>query len=283
MNPAIDIERLSLSFTAAGQAASPVLRAVSLQVGSGEIVGLVGESGSGKSTLALALSRLLPTRGVALSGAVRVNGQDVMALQGAALQRWRGAELAVVFQEPMNALNPSLSIGRQLGEVICRHQRLDANAAQREAQRLLGSLRIDDPARVLTRYPNALSGGMRQRVLIAMAFACRPKVLIADEPTTALDVTVQAEVLRIIREQAAALGTAVLFISHDLTLVRQLCERVYVLHRGVVVESGRSEQVLRCPAHAYTQALLDALPARHAPRSRIPTPGLQHAAQGGLP
>ena len=279
MIAAIDIERLSLSFNGNGNV-SPVLHEVSLQVGAGEIVGLVGESGSGKTSLALALSRLLPARGVALSGALRVNGRDVMTLHGAALERWRGAELAVVFQEPMNALNPSLAVGRQLCEVIRRHQAIDAGAAGFEALKLLRTLLIDDAALVLTRHPNALSGGMRQRVLIAMALAWRPKVLIADEPTTALDVTVQAEVLRILREQAALLGMAVLFVSHDLTLVRQLCERVYVLHRGIVVEAGRSEQVLRTPGHAYTRALLDALPARHAPRSRIPTPGLDAARNG---
>ena len=282
MSAAIDIERLSLSFNGVGHARQ-VLHEVSLQVGVGEIVGLVGESGSGKSSLALALSRLLPARGVTLSGALRVNGRDVMTLRGAALERWRGADLAVVFQEPMNALNPSLTIGRQLCEVIRRHQALDAAAAELEALKLLATLRIDDAAAVLARHPNALSGGMRQRMLIAMAFACHPKVLVADEPTTALDVTVQAEVLRILREQASLLGTAVLFISHDLTLVRQFCERVYVLHRGIVVESGRSEQVLRAPNNAYTRALLDALPARHAPRSRIPTPGLDAAQNGGRP
>jgi peptide/nickel transport system ATP-binding protein len=246
-------------------------------------VGLVGESGSGKSTLALAISRLLPSRGVTLRGSLRVHGQDVMALEGSALSRWRGKQVAVVFQEPMNALNPSLTIGCQLCEVLHRHQPLDADVARERAVELLCSLQIAEPVAVLARFPNALSGGMRQRVLIAMALACRPRVLVADEPTTALDASVQGEVLRILKEQAALLGTAVLFISHDLMLVRSLCARVVVLHRGVVVESGRSEQVLDRPGHPYTQALLDALPARHRPRSRLPAPARRDLGQEVAP
>jgi ABC-type glutathione transport system ATPase component len=280
MSPAIDIQGLSLGFVSQGLI-SIVLRDVSLRVGAGEIVGLVGESGSGKSSLALALSRLLPDQSVDISGRLTVYGRDVMALRGAELQRWRGSELAVVFQEPMNALNPSLTIGRQLGDVIRIHQRLSSERAREEAMRLLQVLCIEDPARVLACHPNTLSGGMRQRVLIAMALACKPKVLIADEPTTALDVSVQAEVLQILREQAAILGMAVLFISHDLTLVRQFCQRVYVLHRGLVVESGSTDRVLRAPVHPYTRSLLEALPNRHAPRSRIFAPSAAEVVNGG--
>jgi ABC-type glutathione transport system ATPase component len=278
MTPAIEIERFSLRYEGAG---SPTLHEVSLKVAPGEIVGLVGESGSGKSTLALALSRLLPSRGLVTSGEIRANGEDVSALRGAALARWRGAELAVVFQEPMNALNPSLTVGRQIGDVLQRHQPSDAAVMRERASELLRSLQIADAERVLASHPNALSGGMRQRVVIAMALACKPKVLIADEPTSALDVTVQAEVLSVLRRQAASIGAAVLFISHDLLLVRRLCARVYVLRQGRIVEAGPCERVLEAPTHEYTRALLEALPSRHAPRSRLPTVGSGGRAVAG--
>ncbi|WBX84363.1 ABC transporter ATP-binding protein [Sphingosinicella microcystinivorans] len=242
----------------------------SITVGAGEIVGLVGESGSGKSVAAMSAMRLLPRGAYRVTGgSLNVFGRDVMAMDARDLEALRGAEIGMIFQEPMNALNPAIRVGEQIAAVLRRHKRLGRAEASAEAERLLGDMLIADPAVVMKLYPAALSGGMRQRVLIAMAFACKPRLLIADEPTTALDVTVQAQVLSIIRDRARALGTAVLFISHDMAVVGQLCDRLYVLYAGTVVESGPTQAVLAAPRHPYTRVLLAALPDGHPPRSEL--------------
>jgi peptide/nickel transport system ATP-binding protein len=181
----------------------------------------------------------------------------------------RGADAAIIFQEPMNALNPTLRVGAQIAAVLRRHQGLSRPLALERAEALLADMRIEDPRRVMRLYPAALSGGMRQRVLLAMAFACDPKVLICDEPTTALDVTVQAQVLSLIWDRARGLGASVLFISHDMAVVGQLCDRIYVLYAGEVVETGPTAQVIAAPRHPYTRALLGASPASRPPKSEL--------------
>jgi peptide/nickel transport system ATP-binding protein len=265
----LSLDNVSLEFpTAAGPARA--LNRVSLEVKANEIVGLVGESGSGKSVIALTALRLLPRGGYHLTGGtVTVLGRDVMGLSRRELEDLRGGEAAIVFQEPMNALNPSIRIGEQIEAVLRRHRDLPRPAAREAALGLLKDMRIDEPETVMRRFPSALSGGMRQRVLLAMAFACGPKLLIADEPTTALDVSVQAEVLTLIRERARATGAATLFISHDMAVVSQLCDRVYVLYGGEVMEQGPTGAVLSDPRHPYTRALLAASPLGKAPRGEL--------------
>jgi oligopeptide/dipeptide ABC transporter ATP-binding protein len=267
--PIIQVTDLALEFQS-HRGTVHALNGISLEVREGEIVGLVGESGCGKSVTALALTRLLPERHFAVTaGQVRVLGKDPFALDEAGLQQLRGAKVATVFQEPMNALNPTMRIGPQIVEVIRCHNPVGAAEARRRAEQLLADMQIPDAARVMRSYPFELSGGMRQRVLIAMAFAGRPRLLIADEPTTALDVTVQAQILDLIRLKAREQGTAVLFISHDMAVVSQLCARVYVMYAGRIVESGRTRAVLERPQHPYTRALLQSLPDAVAPKQKL--------------
>jgi ABC-type glutathione transport system ATPase component len=272
-DPVLRIDQLSLSFVGDGGEVH-ALRGVSLAVGPGEIVGLVGESGSGKSVTALNILRLLPagrTR-VAAESTVAVLGRDVLAFKDADLRQLRGGEVSMIFQEPMTALNPVLTVGRQIVDVIRRHLAVSAAQARAQSLGLLRDMKIDDPERVFGAYPHELSGGMRQRVLIAMAFSCRPKLILADEPTTALDVTVQAQILALLKERARETGTAVLLISHDLAVVAELCDRVYVMRGGEIVEDGATAAVIRRPQHPYTQALLAALPEGKAPKSRLFAP-----------
>ncbi|HET7412099.1 MAG TPA: ABC transporter ATP-binding protein, partial [Pararhizobium sp.] len=217
----VSIDDLSLVFpTYHGDVRA--LSGVTLDVGQGEIVGLVGESGSGKSVTAMSVVRLLPPGAARFTrGKLTLLGRDMLAIGERALEDVRGKEASMIFQEPMSALNPTIRIGRQIIEVIRRHERIGEREARQRAETLLAEMQVPDAARVMRNYPFELSGGMRQRVLIAMAFSCNPSVLICDEPTTALDVTVQAQVLALIRERARARGTAVLFITHDLAVVGQ--------------------------------------------------------------
>ncbi|HEY0938537.1 MAG TPA: ABC transporter ATP-binding protein [Steroidobacter sp.] len=283
VQPVLEISDLSLEFTAA-QGGVRALDEVTLQVRPAEIVGLVGESGSGKSVTALCVMQLLAARSHSVTGGrIVLLGRDVLGAGGAQLARMRGAEAAMIFQEPMTSLNPVKRIVELMIEVIRRHRRVSRRAARSIAAELLADAQLSDVERVLRSYPFELSGGMRQRVLIAMAFSCRPKLLIADEPTTALDVTVQAQILDLVREMARKHATAVLFITHDLGVVRQLCSRMYVMQRGRIVESGETGAVLSNPAHAYTRSLLGALPELAEPMQFIatgdeaPTPSLQTA------
>ncbi len=281
--PVIEIESLSLQFV--GEAgSSAVLGGVSLSIGAGEMVGLVGESGSGKSVTALAVLQLLPRLKVRYGADSRivVLGRDVLGLPEERLRAMRGAEVSMIFQEPMTALNPVLRIDRQIGEVLRRHRRVSAAEARELARARLAEMSIADPARVLASYPHELSGGMRQRVMIAMAFCCDPALIIADEATTALDVTVQAQILALLKSRARERGTACLLITHDLAVVSQTCDRVYVMYRGAIVEHGATAAIIRAPAHAYTRALLNALPGRGAPRSRLQTVESSMAGEASL-
>ena len=227
----------------------------------GETLGLVGESGCGKSVTSLSIMRLLRAPGRVAGGAIEFAGQDLLALPEKAMRAIRGNQLSMIFQEPMTSLNPVFTIGRQIAESLTLHQGLSRREALAQAERLLDLVQISDPARRVHEYPYQLSGGMRQRAMIAMALACQPKVLIADEPTTALDVTIQAQILHLLRDIQARLGTAIVLITHDLGVVAQMCQRVIVMYAGRKVEEGSVDDVLDRPQHPYTQALIRSLPA----------------------
>ncbi len=249
------LEVTGLDVTTGGR---PLVRDVTLRVRAGERVGLIGESGSGKSVTALAVLGLLPPE-LRASGSVRLAGQQLLGLGEAALSRLRGSRMSMVFQEPMTALNPTMRVGRQVAEVLQVHRlRPDRTSAHQGALELLEQVGLPDPAALARAYPHQLSGGQRQRVVIAIALAGDPALLVCDEPTSALDVTVQARVLELLRSSLAARGAACLFISHDLAVVAQLCERVLVMHAGRLVESGPTGQVLTRPRHPYTRGLLAA-------------------------
>ncbi len=237
------------------------VRDVSLSVEEGEVVALVGESGCGKSVTALALLRLLPPD-AQISGSVTFEGRDLLQLPMKQLRAVRGRDIAMVFQEPMTSLNPAFTIGNQIGEVLRLHKGLRGQAARDRARELLSLVRIGSPEQRLKAYPHQLSGGMRQRAMIAMALACDPKLLILDEPTTALDVTTQAQILDIVRELRQRLGMAILLITHDLGVVADLADRVAVMYAGSKVEDAEVHRLFAAPRHPYTAGLLRALPRR---------------------
>ena len=227
----------------------------------GETLGLVGESGCGKSVTSLSIMRLLRAPGRIAGGSIEFDGRDLLALSEKAMRAIRGNRLSMIFQEPMTSLNPVFTIGRQIGESLMLHQGMSRREALKQAEALLDLVQISDPGRRVREYPYQLSGGMRQRAMIAMALACEPKVLIADEPTTALDVTIQAQILHLLRGIQARLGTAIVLITHDLGVVAQMCQRVVVMYAGRKVEEGSVDDVLDRPQHPYTQALIRSLPA----------------------
>ncbi len=239
-----------------------LVRDLSLIIAPGERLGVIGESGSGKSLTALAVMGLLPG-GLRASGSVRLDGQQVVGAPERQLRALRGRAAAMVFQEPLTALDPLMRIGRQLAEPIRRRARRDGAALTRSAlraeiARLLDEVRLPDPARLIRAFPHEISGGQRQRIALAMALACRPDLLIADEPTTALDVTTQAELLDLLRRLVAERGMALMFITHDLPIVAQVSDRALVLRAGEAVESGPVDRLLRAPQHSYTQDLVAA-------------------------
>jgi microcin C transport system ATP-binding protein len=253
------IENLSLRFPGTPPDAPATLRHVSLTVAAGETVALVGESGSGKSVTALSILRLLRRSGVSYpTGEIRFRGQSLLPLPRPALNAIRGRDIGMVFQEPMTALNPLHRIAKQLTEAILLHRPLPPPALRQELETLLHTVGLSDPARILASYPHELSGGQRQRVIIAMAIANTPALLIADEPTTALDVTIQAQIVTLLQQLQAQSGMGMLLISHDLGMVRRLASRVYVMQQGEVVESGPCSTVFGQPQHPYTQQLLAA-------------------------
>jgi len=247
-----------------------VLRAVdgiSYTVEAGETVAVVGESGSGKSVGALSLLRLIPNPpGRITGGQVLLDGRDLMTLSEEEMRRVRGGDIGMVFQEPMTSLNPVLTIGRQITETIEQHRGADPKAAQRRAVELLGLVGISDAERRLRQYPHQLSGGMRQRVMIAIALACEPKLIIADEPTTALDVTIQAQILELMQQLTHRLGVALIIITHNLGVVARYANRVNVMYAGRIVESGSAAALYHDPRHPYTMALLRSVPRLDRPR-----------------
>ncbi len=258
-----------------------VLDGIELTVQAGETVGIVGETGCGKSVLARSIARLVEMPpGRVLGGAIRFEGQDVFAMDRRALARLRGHGVAMIFQDPMTYLNPVFSIGTQMEDVIRAHDRAEGRrmrpraAAHARAAELLAAVRLPEPDRLLDRYPHELSGGMRQRVLIAMALTGDPRLLVADEPTTALDVTIQAQVLRLIAELVETRGLTLLLISHDLGVIGALCRRVVVMYAGTVVEDAPAEALYVRPRHPYTRGLLAAVPDLARPDHRAqPIPG----------
>ena len=258
--PTLGVQHLEVTYRVRGQDRA-VVRDVSFQVGRRESYGLVGESGSGKSTVALALTRYLPRNGRVSQGSISVNGQDPLSMSTAALRDLRARTVSMVYQEPGRALNPSIRAGRQIAEVY-QIAGLDRRSALDRAQEMLRKVQIADPGQVMDRYPHQLSGGMAQRVVIAMALAAEPALLILDEPTTALDATVEAEVLDLVAGLRQEMATSVLFISHNLAVIAKMCDRVGVLYAGELVEEGSADQVFDAPRHPYTVGLLRCIPRR---------------------
>ena len=242
----------------------PAVDHVSIDIRSGETLGLVGESGSGKSVTAMSIMRLVQSPGRIAAGRIIFKGRDLLTLDEREMQKVRGADIALVFQEPMTALNPVFTIGDQIGEALIVHGRANRREARQQAIELLRSVRIPNPESQVTAYPHQLSGGMRQRVMIAIALACRPSLLIADEPTTALDVTIQAEILDLLRDMKAAFNLSLLLITHDLGVIAETADRVAVMYAGRIVETGPVRAVLRSPQHPYTRGLLASMPGNAA-------------------
>jgi oligopeptide/dipeptide ABC transporter ATP-binding protein len=245
---------------------------VSLHLREGETLGIVGESGSGKSVTALSILRLhtaATTRHP--TGRITYAGRDMLALMPRQLRTVRGREIAMIFQDPMSSLNPVLTIAEQIGETLRLHQGLDAKTSRQRAIELLEQVRIPDARRRVDEYPHRLSGGMRQRVMIAIAIACRPRLLIADEPTTALDVTIQAQILDLLRELQSSLGMSVILISHDMGVIAEFAQRVVVMYAGRIVETAPVGELFRKPVHPYTEGLLAAIPKLDIDVARLPT------------
>ena len=257
----LEVEDLAVRFTRRDRRDVRAVDGVTLSVDAGETLGLVGESGSGKSVTSLAIMGLLPRKsGVKIGGKVTFEGRSLLTMRDDDLRDVRGREIAMIFQDPLSSLNPVIPIGVQVTEVLVRHRKLSGPDSRREAARLLDVVGIPDPDRRLKEYPYQLSGGMRQRALVAMAVACRPKLLIADEPTTALDVTIQAQILELLKELVREQGTALMLITHDLGVVAGLCDRVNVMYSGRIVEQADRRTLFVPPRHPYTTGLLGSIP-----------------------
>ena len=258
-DPLLSIKNLTVVFkTRLGEV--PVIDDVSFSIAPSEILGIVGESGCGKTMTSLAIMRLMPEQGKITSGSIRLSGEDLVVASEARMRGLRGNEISMVFQEPMTSLNPVFSVGEQIAEVLKAHQGLSKSEAREHAVELLESVKIPLPSRRANDYPHQLSGGMRQRVMIAIALACKPKVLIADEPTTALDVTVQAHIFELLHELRDQTGTSIILITHDMASVAEMAERVMVMYAGRKVEEGPVEEILTNPLHPYTQGLIRCVP-----------------------
>jgi oligopeptide/dipeptide ABC transporter ATP-binding protein len=273
--PLLAVDDLTVAFGSNG-AERRVVEQVSFSVGAGQTVGLVGESGCGKSVTAMSIMRLLPSPpSQVLGGRILFDGADLLSLDTGAMRAVRGDRIGMVFQEPMTSLNPVLSIGFQIEEVLRLHRGLGRREARKQSLEMLRQVGIGAPERRLAQYPHQLSGGLRQRVMIAIALVCRPRLLIADEPTTALDVTIQAQILDLLRRLKRELGMALLLITHDLGVVAEMCDEVVVMYAGRVVERAPAAQLFRRPRHPYTAGLLSAMP-RLAPKGgKLPTiPGM---------
>ncbi|MCF8483674.1 MAG: ABC transporter ATP-binding protein [Rhodobacteraceae bacterium] len=253
--PLVEIENLSVRFK--GAKTIHAINEVSLTLAQGEMLVLLGESGSGKSVTLKALLRLMP-KSAEIGGAIRVNGTDVLSLTGRALQEYRGGEASMVFQEPGLALDPVYTVGQQIAEAVMRHKGVDRASAMATALDMLQKVKIPSPERRLKNYPHELSGGMRQRVMIALALACRPKLLLADEPTTALDATVQIQILLLLRELQREFGMGVIFVTHDIGVAVEISDRIAVMYAGAIVEEGTTAEIIKDPRHPYTQGLLAA-------------------------
>ena len=263
----LNIEHLSVTFYDR-EAPFEAVKDFSLQVDKGEIVGIVGESGSGKSMTAHAIMGLIKRTAVKVSGKAEFDGANLLTMSREELRGYQGEELSIIFQEPMTSLNPTMKIGKQVEETLRIHTDLSKEERKARALEAMELAELDDPESLYDKYPHELSGGMRQRVMIASALVLRPQLLIADEPTTALDVTIQAEILKTLKEINRKEGTAILFISHDLGVIRNLCQRVVVMQDGLIVEEGDVEQVFHHPREEYTQRLISSRPTRKKLKAR---------------
>jgi peptide/nickel transport system ATP-binding protein len=286
--PLVAVRNLTVTFTGGARPVSAV-NGVDLGIAKGEVLGVLGESGSGKSVTLRALLRILPPRRARIGGSMRVAGRDVLALSDAELAQYRGGVVSMIFQEPMLAFDPVYTVGEQIAESVLRHQRVDRAAARARALEMLEHVRIPSPERRYDAYPHEMSGGMRQRAMIALALACSPQVLLADEPTTALDATVQIQILLLLRELQRELGMSVIFVTHDVGVVAEIADRVAVMYAGRIVEIGPVAEVIMRPRHPYTQGLLastihgsmrgpriDAIPGAPPDLSQLP-PGCSFA------
>jgi len=262
----LELRNLSVHFPSASGAIAAV-RDVSFDIAMGETLGLVGESGSGKSVTSLAIMRLLVPQAQP-SGSIRFEGRELLTIREDEMRQLRGRSMAMIFQEPMTALNPVMRVGEQVAEAVMAHESLGKREAWHRAVDALRDVGIPDPERRARDYPHQLSGGQRQRVMIAMAIVNRPQLLIADEPTTALDVTIQAQILELLNELKVKFGLAMLFISHDLAVVSQVAQRVAVMYRGSIVEMASTAEIFRAPAHLYTRGLLNSVPTLRTDRTK---------------
>ena len=268
--PLLEIDNLSTHYVSAG--GTRIVRAVdevSLCIDAGETLGIVGESGSGKSTLALTILRLLPPAGRIASGKMLFEGEDLLEKSDAEMRRVRGKRIAMILQDPMASLNPLFTIGDQVAEPIRVHEGTGRAKAWKRARELLKAVHIPSPQTRLLQYPHEMSGGMRQRIVGAIGISCEPRLLIADEPTTSLDLTIQAQYLNLLRELQRAHGLALIFITHNLGIVAKMCDQLAVMYAGRVVESGPVRQIFEAPAHPYTKALLNSIPRMSDSRQRL--------------
>jgi oligopeptide/dipeptide ABC transporter ATP-binding protein len=259
--PLLELDRLSAHYvTGRGTRVVRAVDEVSLTLRAGETLGVVGESGSGKTTLALTILRLLPPAARIVSGAMRFDGEDLLAKSPAEMRRIRGKRIAMILQDPMASLNPLFTVGDQVSEPVRVHEHASRRSARERAGALLRAVRIPAAAQRLREYPHQMSGGMRQRIVGAIAISCEPRLLIADEPTTSLDVTIQAQYLKLLRDIQREHGLALIFITHNLGIVARMCDSVAVMYAGRVIESGPVRQIFNAPAHPYTQALIESIP-----------------------
>lgn len=257
----LQVDRLSIHF-ADREEVQEVVRGISFSVQDGEIVGIVGESGSGKTMTALTIAGLFKEHAVLDAGTIRLDGTDLLKLTEREMRQVQGNRIGMIFQEPMTALNPTMKIGRQVEEALRLHTDLDSRARKAAVIRALEEVELDEAEKLLSKYPHELSGGMRQRVMIAATMICRPSLLIADEPTTALDAATQESILKLLKKLNDKYGMSILFISHNLRVVKELCTRVFVMKDGEILEEGETEVVFQNPKTEYTKALIAAIPAR---------------------
>lgn len=266
-DPLITVSDLTVTF--GGSRPVHAVNGVSFTVGTGEVLGLLGESGCGKSVTLRSLLRLHPPRRTTYGGRIEVDGHDILAMDEESLSRYRGAVTSMIFQEPLLAFDPVYSIGRQISEAIRRHTAMDAKAGAAEAVRLLDRVQIPQAAKRYHAYPHEMSGGMRQRAMIALALSCRPKLLLADEPTTALDATVQIQILLLLRELQREMGLSIIFVTHDIGVAVEISDRVAVMYAGRIIEQGPIADIISAPAHPYTQGLLASTVTQNMRGSRL--------------